>query len=43
VKIRGDIHELLFIAGVNDTGDKLFSGVNDTGEKFIASVVDTGD
>ncbi len=26
----------MFIAGVNDTGEKLFSGVNDTGEKFIA-------
>jgi hypothetical protein len=26
------------IAGVNDTGEKLFSGVNDTGEKFIAGV-----
>jgi hypothetical protein len=33
----------MFIAGVNDTGEKLFSGVNDTGEKFIAGVVDTGD
>jgi hypothetical protein len=33
----------LFIAGVNDTGDKLFSSVNDTGEKFIAGVVDTDD
>ncbi len=42
-KIRGDIRELLFITGVNDTGDKLFSGVNDIGEKFIAGVVDTGD
>jgi hypothetical protein len=42
-KIRGYIRELLFIAGVNDTGDKLFSGVNDTGETFIAGVVDTGD
>ncbi len=31
----------MFITGVNDTGDKLFSGVNDTGEKFIAGVVDT--
>ena len=41
-KIRGDIRELMFIAGVN-TGEKLFSGVNDTGEKFIAGVVDTGD
>jgi hypothetical protein len=43
LKIRGDIRKLLFIAGVNDTGDKLFSGVNDSGEKFIAGVVDTGD
>jgi hypothetical protein len=43
LKICEDICELLFIAGVNDTGDKLFSGVNDNGEKFIASVVDTGD
>jgi hypothetical protein len=24
----------MFIAGVNDTGEKLFSGVNDTVEKF---------
>jgi hypothetical protein len=43
LKIRGNIRELMFITGVNDTGDKLFSGVNDTGEKFIAGVVDTGD
>jgi hypothetical protein len=28
----------MFITGVNDTGEKLFSGVNDTGEKFIAGV-----
>ncbi len=40
-KIRRDIRELMFITGVNDTGDKLFSGVNDIGEKFIASVNDT--
>jgi hypothetical protein len=33
----------IFIAGVIDTGEKLFSGVNDTGEKFIAGIVDTGD
>ncbi len=33
----------MFITGVNDTGDKLFSGVNDTGEKFIAGVVDTSE
>jgi hypothetical protein len=30
----------MFIAGVNDTGKKLFSGANETGEKFIAGVVD---
>ncbi len=42
-KIRGDIRELLFITGDNDTCNKLFSGVNDTGEKFIAGVIDTGD
>jgi hypothetical protein len=30
----------MFITGVVDTSDKLFSGVNNTGEKFIASVVD---
>ncbi len=42
-KIRGDIQELMFIAGVNDTGDKLFSCVNNTGKKFIAGVVDTSE
>ncbi len=42
-KIRGDIREWIFIDGVNNTSDKLFSGVNDTGEKFIAGVVDTVD
>jgi hypothetical protein len=42
-KIRGDIRELMFITGVNNTGDKLFSGVTNTGEKFIASVFDTGE
>jgi hypothetical protein len=29
----------MFIAGINDTGEKLFSGVNDTGEKFIVGVI----
>jgi hypothetical protein len=43
LKIRGDIRELFFITGVNDTGNKLFSSVNDTGKTFIAGVVDTGD
>jgi hypothetical protein len=38
-KIRGDIRELMFITGANDTSEKLFSGVNDTGEKFIAGVI----
>ena len=42
----------MFITGVNDTGNKLFSSFNDTGEKFInlchgfsviAGVVDTGE
>jgi hypothetical protein len=42
-KIHGDIGKVLFITGVNDTGNKLFSGVNDTGKKFIAGVVDTGE
>jgi hypothetical protein len=32
-KIRGDIHNFVFIAGVNDTGDKLVIGVNSTGDK----------
>jgi hypothetical protein len=30
----------MFIAGVNNTGEKLFSGVNDTGDKFL--IIDTG-
>ena len=34
LKIRKDIRELMFIAGVNDTGQKLFTGVNNTGEKI---------
>ena len=42
-KIRGDIRELMFIAGVNDTGEKLFSGVNDTADKFFGGVNDTGE
>jgi hypothetical protein len=29
----------MFIAGVVDTGDKLFSGVNDTGEKFMTPAI----
>ncbi len=33
----------MFINGIKDTRDKLFSSVNDTSEKFIAGVVDTGE
>jgi hypothetical protein len=29
----------MFIAGVNDTGEKLFSDVNDTGEKFMTPAI----
>jgi hypothetical protein len=29
----------MFIAGVNDIGEKLFSGVNDTGEKFMTQAI----
>jgi hypothetical protein len=32
----------MFITGVNNTGDKLFSSVSDTGEKFIGIVNDNG-
>jgi hypothetical protein len=31
----------MFITGVNDTAEKLFSGVNDTSEKFIPGVLVT--
>jgi hypothetical protein len=34
---------LKFIAGVNDTAEKLFTGVNDTADKFFGGVSDTGD
>jgi hypothetical protein len=43
LKIRGDIRKFMFITGVVDTGDKLFSGVNNIGEKFIAGVIDNGE
>jgi hypothetical protein len=33
-EIRGDIRNFLFIAGVVDTGDELFTGVNDAGDKL---------
>ncbi len=34
-KICGDIRELMFITGVNDTDEKFIAGVNDTGEQFL--------
>jgi hypothetical protein len=33
----------MFITGVVDTGDKMFSGVVDTGDKFIADDNNAGD
>ncbi len=30
-----------FIAGVNDTAEKLFTGVNDTADKFLSGVNNT--
>jgi hypothetical protein len=33
----------MFIAGVNDTAEKLFTGVNDTADKFFGGVNDTGE
>jgi hypothetical protein len=38
-QICGDIRELMFISGVNDTSEKLFRCVSDTGDKFL--IVDT--
>jgi hypothetical protein len=29
----------MFIVGVNDTGEKLFSGANDTGEKLMTPAI----
>jgi hypothetical protein len=34
---------LKFIAGVNDTAEKLFTGVNDTADKFVGGVSNNGD
>jgi hypothetical protein len=33
----------MFIADVNDTGEKMFSGVNNTADKFFGGVNDTGE
>jgi hypothetical protein len=37
------LKSLKFIAGVNDTTEKLFTGVNDTANKFFSGANDTGD
>jgi hypothetical protein len=42
-KIRRGIHNFVFIAGVNDTGDELFTGVNDTVDELFTVVNDTSD
>jgi hypothetical protein len=34
---------LKFIAGVNNTAEKLFTGVKNTADKFFGSVSDTSD
>jgi hypothetical protein len=34
---------LKFVAGVNDTAEKLFTGVNETADNFFGGVSDTGD
>jgi hypothetical protein len=34
-KIHEDIHNFVFIAGVNDTGDNLFTGINDAGDLLL--------
>jgi hypothetical protein len=48
-KIRKDIHEWIFIAGVNPSNGeitkkpKLFTSVNDTPDQLFGGVNDTGD
>jgi hypothetical protein len=34
---------LKYIAGVNDTAERLFTNVNDTADKFFGGVSNTGD
>ncbi len=41
MKIHGDIYYFVFVAGVDDNGDKLVTGANNTGDNY-ASVVVTG-
>ncbi len=41
--VNNKIFPLKFIAGVNDTAEKLFTGVKDTADKFFGDVNDTGE
>jgi hypothetical protein len=43
IPFRKKPKSLKFIAGVNDTAEKLFTGVNDTADTFFGGVSDTGD
>jgi hypothetical protein len=38
-KIRGDIHNFVLIAGINDTSDKLFEGVTETGHTGTTAIM----
>jgi hypothetical protein len=38
ITFRKKPKSLKFIAGVNDTAEKLFTGVNDTADKFFVGV-----
>jgi hypothetical protein len=41
MKIHGDMHNFVFMAGIKDIVDNLFTGVNDSGDNFIPGVVVT--
>ncbi len=43
IPFRKKPKSLKFIAGVNNTAEKLFTGVNNTADKFFSVVRDTGD
>ena len=41
IKIRGDIHNFVFITSVVDTNDKMFTVVNDTGDEVLVLLLPT--
>jgi hypothetical protein len=41
IPFRKKTKSLKFIAGVNDTAQKLFTGVSDTADKFFGGISDT--